>query len=159
MTLWIGHWFKTTIRFAGYFHEDSHERDGHGASSGYLKITNWDPANQTLQANMYGIEDGKWWVMPLTLQYTSGSTLEFEASSQATIEDLTLGFTIKIKGEERDGALLAASLEALGKYSTLAAATSRKHGNHEDDDKDSGWFKISGRLIPDSMVPRNIVSR
>ncbi len=159
MTLWVGHWFKTNIRLAGYFNEDSHERDGRESNKGYLKIDSWDPANQTLQANLYGVEDGKWWVMPLALQYTSGSSLEFEASSQATLEDLTLEFTIKIKGEEKDGVLLAASLEALGKYNTQVAASSHKHKDHEDDDANNGWFKISGRLIPNSMVPRSIVSQ
>jgi hypothetical protein len=101
MTIWIGRWFKVTMKNEGYYGGKSGFTNDRQNIPGYLKIRDWDPARQAFPSDLYQQDGqtGEWFSTPLDLQYTGGESLDFKVSS-LVVGDFTYGFTARIQGTQ-----------------------------------------------------------
>ena len=157
MTIWVGKWFKVTLRNAGYYDETQGLTGERQKVVGYLKIRGWDSANKILQADLYGRNDvgEEWWVISIPLHYILGSDLDFICWSQV-VGEVTYGFTARIKGRERGGVLRSATFKTLGGYHVQVNQVGTASGL-SDSQVWAGWLKMGGDSILDSKVPVEVM--
>ncbi|RPJ05009.1 MAG: hypothetical protein EHM36_08960 [Deltaproteobacteria bacterium] len=168
------------IENGGYYVEDRRLSDDRERYSAYIEITAWDPDNKVLQATLFGRddedredkedrddredrerregsegredrEDRDSWSVPLSLQYISGTNLDFLCSSQITLDNgANYGFTARIRGWMRRGVLVGGSFRTAGGYHVQSVQSQGERPGNQDV---SGWLKIIGRMVPEGKVP------
>ena len=166
MAIWMGKWFKITIKNAGYYvgassngnpairnvatsddNEVQEISSDFNSVAGYLKFWSSDTNQNILQADLYEPDgNGGWITEPLSFHYIGGSDLDFLCWSQVT-GDFSLGLTARIHGNDRNGVLRSASFKTLGGYyfeidNTLTPP-----------EYWAGGFSMNGTLIQESKVP------
>ncbi len=88
-------------------------------------------------------------IVPLSLNYISGTNLSFLCWSQMTLGDNSYGFTARITGVMNGGVLTRGTLTTMGGYHVesngeTASSSSNKHS--------VGWLRISGKIVPEEKV-------
>jgi len=169
MAVWIGQWFKVSIKIDGYYFgnsilsnqksqsgrdEDNEDESqsfiasgGHEKIAGYLKIWSWDPDKKILQGDLYESDGiGGWIAESLPLHYIGGNDLNFFCWFQ-TSGDYTTGFTVRIRGREVNGILKNATLQTLGGYYFEVDNASNPPQFW------AGEFSITGISVLESKVP------
>ena len=119
---------------------------------GYVKLWEWDQTNRVLQGDRYmqDAQTGQWVSEPFMLTFFTGSNLDFLCSHEVT-GDLTIKFTARIRGTERNGILVSATFKTMGGYYT---AVNRASGDGSGSPEYfAGGVSITGNLIPESKVP------
>jgi hypothetical protein len=155
MTIWVGRWFKVTMRNEGYYDGKSGFTNDRQDIPGYLKIWDWDPARQAFPSDLYqqDSQTGEWVATPLELHYTGGETLDFKVSS-VVVGDLSYGFTARIQGTQTSGTLTSGTFKTLGGYHVQEAAEgdTARHW--------AGWLVITGKIVAPSevQVPAGMIS-
>ncbi len=150
MSAWVGKWFKVTETNTGFSAGNSGGglMNDHLSIVGYVKLWGWDQTNGVLQGDGYmqDAQTGQWISEPFMLNFIAGSNLDFLCSSEVT-GDLTMRFTARMQGKERNGVLGSATFKTLGGY---YIEVSRASGSPE---YFAGGLSITGKLIPESKVP------
>jgi hypothetical protein len=150
MSIWIGKWFKISEKHIGYKMQDSSWARYYVTFVAYIKIYDWDPDKNILKADRYeyDAESGQWFTEPFTLNYLSGSVLDFLCSAHTIDEQTnsTYGFTARISGLQRQG-ILEARFKTLGGYYVSVI------NGEPDNEYSSGNLIIQGKLISESDIP------
>jgi len=146
MTVWVGKWLKVTEKIS-----NSQETN---STTGYMKIWGWDPSTNEIQVDRYDEDPdqpGQWFSETLTLQYVSGSVLDFICSYQGSYQDATttgtLSFVAQFFGNIRSGVLTGGQLKTLKGYyveTDNSTAAAQQY---------SGALTITGNLVSESAVP------
>ena len=153
MSAWVGKWFKVTETNTGFAAGNSGGLIKDRLSLvGYVKLWGWDQTNRVLQGDRYmqDAQTGQWISESFMLNFITGSNLDFLCSYGVT-GDLTIGFTARIQGKERNGVLGNATFKTMGGY---YIELSRPSGDGSGSPEYfAGGLSITGNLIPESKVP------
>ena len=151
MTTWVGKWFKISIK-----NQATIGNSGVGGEPqtvvAYLAIGEWDSANMVFESQLYqyDAQTNEWLAGSMPLHYISGNEMEFLCWSQVT-GDSNFGFTAQLKGMIAGGVLERATFKSVGGYHVQGSS---QPGSIQ---QSSGWLTISGKMIPDSEVPTEIL--
>lgn len=166
LAMWSGQWFKITIKYEGYSFGNSNLGGPQGDPNlsqadatpqmakdhenivGYLKLTTWDPQQNTLQSELYQYDQNsnQWISDPLPLHYIGGTPADFLCWSQVN-GDFTSRFVARI--EEKGGSLKNATFTTLGGYYFEIT----KGSSSSSAESLAGGLSLTGRLVPVSKVP------
>lgn len=152
MSIWAGKWFSITMKNKGYYTGQGTLSNDGGEVRGYLKLESWDPTSRVLQGvfRQYDAQNNQLVSDPMSLQYASGTPAKFRFSSRGN-GDFTYGFTGQIQAQGKNGAIENARLRTLAGYHMQPDQSAQEQSW-------VGWLSVSGRMIPESKVPAEILS-
>jgi hypothetical protein len=146
MTVWVGKWFKITEKISN--------SQGTNSITGYMKIWGWDPSTNELQVDRYDEDPqqpGQWFSETLSLDYVSGSVLDFICNYQGSYQNATatetLSFVAQFIGTISSGVLTGGQLKTLSGYYVETEHSSAAAQHY------SAGLTITGKLVPESGVP------
>lgn len=153
MGIWVGKWFKITMRNKGYYDQNSGLSGDRASIVKYLNIASWDPQSKVLQGDLYAQDPAtnQWVSEPLSINYTKGSNVDFQFWSQAA-GDFTYGFAGRVQGTANGSVVETARINSLGGYHLQV---NNEPGSNETW---AGWLTVSGKMLPESKVPVEILS-
>ena len=154
LSLWNGTWFQVKISRhfdRGSSDNDSSDDDSDNGSAevAFMKIRSWDPVQLTLQTTLFTSSDkGETWLASeVPLYYTAGGPLRFL-------------FWFQYAGEFQ----FAAAMIGVPDQQSLSAARFKSAGiflarNTDDSDDTNDPLVLSGKLVPESKVPIELLSK
>jgi len=164
MTIWTENWLKVAVAADGDDIEVLSLSDEDRKETAYLKISDWDPVSQVLQATLNVRDDDRhgWSSVPFPLHYISGTNLDFLCWAQVTGDNgVIYAITARVRGTLKGGVLRSATFTTVGGY---YVQTLRSNESSDEDDEDSdhehqgGQLKIKGKLISKTRIPRDLRS-
>jgi hypothetical protein len=146
MSIWVGKWFKLTVKYSGYSTNDSGIISSNKETNvNYLKIWNVNEANKVVNFYSYN-ESDQWRGESVDFRYTGGNSLDFLCYYfECEWEDLhyCFGFTGRIQGKMKGGILTSATIKSLGGFEWSAP-------------RGAAGVTVTGSLIPESKLPPDI---
>jgi hypothetical protein len=148
MAVWTDEWFKVTVKSKAYSIETLGLSDTQHKAAGYLNVTGWDELAQILDTTLYQYDEasGLWDSLSLPLHVVSGSSLNFQVSSQVTDGSNTYAFTAQIKGKVKNGILKSGTFKSLAGYLVQASPGDPAQSQ-------AALLKITGKRVPLAKVP------
>ena len=146
MSIWIGKWFKLTVKSSGYSINESEAISSYKETEvNYLKILNVDETNKVINFLNYFYHDDEWQGESVDFPYFGGSSLDLLCSYFGTEGGgaYLFGFTARIQGKMKKGILTSATIKSLG-------------GFEWDVYGGAAGVTVTGSLIPESKLPPDI---
>jgi len=147
--VWVGKWFKVTIAFNRLRISSTGVRTDRQRGAAYGKIESWNPSGGQLVAtfHFYAPDSQSWFARSADLTVFAGSDLDLFVLGTSATKLQEFGFTARLQGKQKGGALKSASLRSLGGYSWEIDDVPGS------DERWIGSFGLSGKLIDESKVP------
>jgi hypothetical protein len=148
MSIWIGKWFKLTVKSSGYSINESEAISSYKETEvNYLKILNVDETNKVINFLNYFYHDDEWQGESVDFHYFGGSSLDFLCyyfECEGGEEDrYCFGFTGRIQGKMKKGILTSATIKSLGGFEWNVP-------------RGAAGVTVTGSLIPESKLPPDI---
>jgi len=145
-SIWNGKWFKLSVKHSGYYINPSGLTSPYKeAEVAYLKVLNMDEANKAVDVYLFSYKDGEWRGNAVAFNYLGGNSLDFLwYFDDRGKSDSGLGFTARVQGKTKGGALTTASLKSLAGFEWDLG-----RGR-------TGGVGITGSLVPESKLPPDL---